>query len=388
MKRIGFITVILFTFPLLLIAQQYIADFSVAKEEVLRSIPEEYINKARNEFKIAYQHTSHGTHVSYGLFGLQDYQPGDDVLFGITNNNTTENKLDFHDNVIASYAGASDLSSNETAFIQGTRDFLDDPDNIEINVIMWSWCSIEGHNVTENYLPGMQTLIDEYGVGGSRIGDGEGQRSVPVHFIFMTGHAETYNIGDGKPKNQAGLITNYCNSNSNFCLDYYSIDTHDMYDNYWDDTDDNGASSKYGGNFYEDFQNAHSVGDGYYENKMSPNGSVVYGDHNTQHITANRKAYAMWWILARLAGWNGLITKSDKLINNEIDINFSIKNKQLNFKELTTSATLLVYDITGSLCMEYEISEPTISLQNLKSGIYIIKMRFNNKSIVKKIIIE
>ena len=24
-----------------------------------------------------------------------------------------------------------------------------------------------------------------------------------------------------------------------------------------------------------------------------------------RHITANRKAYAMWYILARVAGWNG-----------------------------------------------------------------------------------
>ena len=36
-------------------------------------------------------------------------------------------------------------------------------------------------------------------------------------------------------------------------------------------------------------------------------GSVTYGAHNSQHITANRKAYAMWYILARIAGWDGTI---------------------------------------------------------------------------------
>ncbi len=32
----------------------------------------------------------------------------------------------------------------------------------------------------------------------------------------------------------------------------------------------------------------------------------MFGAHNSQHITANRKAYAMWWILARIAGWDGI----------------------------------------------------------------------------------
>jgi hypothetical protein len=42
----------------------FIASYQVAKEDILRSIPEEYINAARNNLHIAYQHTSHGTHVS------------------------------------------------------------------------------------------------------------------------------------------------------------------------------------------------------------------------------------------------------------------------------------------------------------------------------------
>jgi hypothetical protein len=286
-----------------------IANDSVAFEAVLRSIPEEYINAARNDLHIAYQHTSHGTHVSRGMFGLPDFQAGDNIRFAISNNNPQADKLDFRDNVIASYAAsgedASDLSRNETAFIQATRNYLDDQDNAEVNVIMWSWCSIAGHDVEGNYLPGMQTLINEYGPGGSKIGSGSGKRENAVAFIFMTGHSEGgRNVGEGRPKNQADLIIDYCRNNKFYCLDYYSIDTHDMDGNYWEDAGDDGNSAT-GGNFYLNWQNSHNLGEDYYENKVSPGGSVAYGAHNSQHITANRKAFAMWYILARIAGWDG-----------------------------------------------------------------------------------
>ncbi len=295
--------------PIVLPENAYIANYKVATEEFLRNIPETYIDYARNTLHIAYQHTSHGTHVSYGLFGLQDYKSGDDELFGITNNNPTANKLDFRDCAIADYAApdedAADLSRNETAFIQATRNYLDDPMNASINVIMWSWCSIAGHDVAGNYLPGMQTLIDEYGIGGSKIGQGAGMRENPVTFIFMTGHANAGdNVGEGRPKNQAELITEFCKQNHQYCLDYYSIDTHDMFGNYWEDTGDDGNSASYGGNFYTDWQNSHILGLHYFENKSSPGGNSTYGAHNTQHITANRKAFAMWYILACIAGYN------------------------------------------------------------------------------------
>ncbi|MCK5693840.1 MAG: hypothetical protein KAI08_13350, partial [Bacteroidales bacterium] len=266
----------------------------IAHEDILRSIPEEYINAARNDLHIAYQHTSHGTHVSRGMFGLPDYKAGDNILYAITNNDPQDDKLDFRDYAMESYAesgvDASDLSRNETAFIQATRNYLDDPDNSEINVIMWSWCNIAGHDVATNYLPGMQTLINEY---------------PSVAFIFMTGHAnKDANLGDENPLSQADLIINYCEENKFYCLDYYGIDTHDMAGNYWEDAGDDGNSST-GGNYYADWQDSHSVGDGYFENRGAPGGGVTYGAHNTQHITANRKAYAMWYILATIAGWDG-----------------------------------------------------------------------------------
>lgn len=291
----------------------FIADHTKAKEDVIRAIPENYINMARTNLKIAYQHTSHGTHVSYGLFGLPGYKAGDDVLFAISEGASSAGKLEFHDYALSGYAepgvDAADLSRDETAFIQATRNFLSDPANAQINVIMWSWCNIASHDVANNYLPGMQTLIDEYGIGGSKIGDGAGQHPVPVSFIFMTGHANAGdNTGDGKPENQADRITSFCESHQYFCLDYYSIDSHCMNDNYWEDAGDDGQSHSYGGNFYTDYQNSHTLGVQYFENRSSPGGSVTYGAHNSQHITANRKAYAMWWILARIAGWDGITT--------------------------------------------------------------------------------
>jgi len=287
----------------------YIADYTVATEAFLRNIPEEFIDYACNNLHVAYQHTSHGTHVSYGIFGLQDFKPGDEELFGITNNNPTADKLDFRDYALADYAAsgddAADLSRNETAFIQATRNYLDDPQNAEINVIMWSWCDIAGHDVAGNYLPGMQTLIEEYAAGGSKVGQGSGLRENPVTFIFMTGHAnEGSNVGNGNPKNQADLIINFCKQNHQYCLDYYSIDTHDMNGHYWEDTGDDGNSGSYGGNFYADWQILHSLGQDYFENKTYPGGESTYGAHNTQHITANRKAFAMWYILACIAGYN------------------------------------------------------------------------------------
>ena len=284
-----------------------IADHTIAFEDMLRAIPDEYIDAARGNLHISYQHTSHGTHVTRGMFGLPDYKGGDAARFAVTRNDPQAGKLDLRDNLLEysaeSGVDASDLSRDETAFIQTTRNYLDDPDNSEINVIMWSWCSIADHDVAGNYIPGMQTLINEYGPGGSKIGSGNGQRENAVTFIFMTGHAErNNNLGGGLPKNQADLILDYCRENNFYCLDYYGIDTHDMDGDYWEDAGDNGNSPS-GGDFYQEWQDAHSVGDGYYENRRDPGGEVSYGSHTTQHITSNRKAYAMWYILASIAGW-------------------------------------------------------------------------------------
>ena len=92
----------------------------------------------------------------------------------------------------------------------------------------------------------------------------------------MTGHANDYgNLGEQGAKAQAALINSYCVNNQLFCLDYYSIDTHAMDDNYYEDAGDDGNSSTYGGNFYQDWQDAHTLGEDWFENKDSVGGSVA-----------------------------------------------------------------------------------------------------------------
>lgn len=284
----------------------YVADYQVATEAALRAIPDSYINTARTTLHVAYNHTSHGTHISYGAYGLPDYKTGDDSKFAITMNSVAETtKLDFHDQEIGgAYPDLSTADADWSIWRDQVRTYLDDPANAAINVMMWSWCDITGHSVA-NYLSSMQTLINEYGPGGSQIGTGAGQRANPVTFIFMTGHAvANSNTGTGNPREQAALITDYCNAHHYFCIDYYSIDTHAMDGAYYEDTGENGDSVTYGGNFYEDWEGSHTLGSDWYENKDSPGGTATYGQHNTQHITANRKAFAFWWVLARIAGYS------------------------------------------------------------------------------------
>ncbi len=288
------------------VSGNFIADYTVAKDSVLRAIPDSFINTARTTLHVAYNHTSHGTHVSYGIYGLQNFKAGDSTKFAVTSNSAANPaKLDFKDNQIGgAYSDLSQADANWATWRDQVRTYLDNPANTAINVMMWSWCDITGHSVS-NYLSSMQTMINEYGQGGSKIGTGTGKtRTTPVTFIFMTGHANgNANTGAGNPKEQAKLITDYCTAHGYYCIDYYSIDSHAMNDTYYEDVNDDATSTTYGDNFYLNWQNSHPLGTDWYENRNGPGGTVAFGEHNTQHITANRKAFAFWWVLARIAGY-------------------------------------------------------------------------------------
>lgn len=289
-------------------AKGVVVGHELAKESALRTLLAAHIAAARKNLHIAYSHTSHGTHVSFGLYGLQGYKPGDETLYAVSTS-AESGKLDFQDCAMSSpYSDLSQADADWSRWVSEVEAYLDDAANAEVNVMMWSWCDITGHDVSGGYLPFMQTLIGAYGSGGTKIGTGVGKtRSTPVSFVFMTGHAYSDNVGIKKPKNQADLITAYCAAHGYWCLDYYSIDSHDMDGTYYEDASDDSYSASAGKNFNQVWQDAHAEGTDWFYNQSVPGGTSTsdYGMHLSQHITANRKAYAMWYILAGIAAERG-----------------------------------------------------------------------------------
>ena len=103
-----------------------------------------------------------------------------------------------------------------TPWATATRTLLDNSANSHINVIMWSWCSIDGHNA-QRYVDNMELLVSEYPA---------------VTFVFMTGHAQgqgenlyddPQSNGDGHVHYNNELIRQHCIDNERLLFDFADI---------------------------------------------------------------------------------------------------------------------------------------------------------------------
>lgn len=250
-----------------------IADYRVARESVLRSIPQSAIDAAKNNLKIYFFHTSHGSRVVTGMSGLLNYKSGDSAKFAFTSGGSpVSGSLYFQE---AGY----DLSANEGTWDASVRTYLNA--HPEINVVMGSWCDPADHD-HYSYITRMEALIAEYPT---------------ITFVFMTGHPN----GDGE--NLIGntayhchaTVAEHCRTHNRYCIDYWSIETHGMDDVYYPYANDDGESGST--DFYGNWIGLHTIGEDYYSCSCA---------HADQPVTFNRIAYAAWWIWARIAGWSGV----------------------------------------------------------------------------------
>ena len=274
----------------------------------LSRIPDSWIQNAKDTLHIAYQHTSHGSQLITGMNSLMTFPP-----FG-TKYQWSDNGsvgLDLDDNGIP--GGSSDLSTGDyivepdgvTPWVIATRTLLNNPANSHINVIMWSWCSINNHN-PQRYVDNMEILISEY---------------PNVKFVFMTGHAEGQgeNLYDDPQPDGTGhvhynnqLIRQHCIDHDRTLFDFADIEAYNPdYSYFWDlNMYDNLDYT--GGNWGVEWISANPGAEltllttpGSYPGYGGCTSCAHSHDPDEANINCIMKARAAWWMMAILSGWEG-----------------------------------------------------------------------------------
>ncbi len=263
----------------------------------ITAVPQEWIEEAKLELHIAYGHTSHGGQLTSGMADLIGFANNGGLGLALPynifdfNSGGTNGALDLRE-PFAGDAGYYPQWVDETTTYLG----LPDPDtgrgtnNPDINVVIWSWCGqVSGYTeqqmLDQYLLPMTQLEADYYG----------------ITFVYMTGHSD----GSGEEGNlhlRNQQIRNYCAANGKVLYDFYHIEMYDPDESYFGDkavndncdydSDGDGTRDR---NWAIDWQGAHDVGVDWYDCSCA----------HSQALNCNQKAYAVWWLWARLAGWNG-----------------------------------------------------------------------------------
>jgi hypothetical protein len=269
----------------------------------LTIIPQNWIQTAKANLHIAYGHTSHGSQLTDGMTFLVEFINNGGLGLSYPNNFFAWNDggeggaLDLHDDAMGGDVGYY------PDWVNNTHNYLGTPDpstgrgtlHPNVNVIIWSWCGqVSGYTEQEmidKYLTPMSALETEY---------------PGIQFVYMTGHLDgTGSAGNLNVRNNQ--IRDYCRQNNKILYDFSDIESYDpdgqthymplmCNDNCDYDSDGNGTRDR---NWATDWQNSHTQNVDWYDRDDGNDFA------HTQPLNANRKAYAAWWLWARLAGWNG-----------------------------------------------------------------------------------
>lgn len=285
--------IVFFLFTALPLNSQIIIDHT--NTDITR-IPVSAINKAISDLHIAYGHTSHGSQITDGMTGLVEFANNggkglshQDNIFA-WNKGGIDGALDLHDYAMGGDCGYYPQWVNNTVSYLGTVNSTTGrgTHHSDVNVIIWSWCG----QVDDKYAVG--ALDSEYLTPMSNLG----VEYFGVTFVYMTGHVDHWDDADNKAANQ--MVRNYCIANNKMLYDFADIEFYDPDGAYYEFPHDNcdyyeSAQGTLLGNWAVEWQDLHTEGVDWYN----------CGHAHTQPLNSNQKAYAVWWLWAVLAGWDG-----------------------------------------------------------------------------------
>jgi len=259
----------MFLFPFIIstsFAEPIIIDHTTTD---LSQIPDSWINRVKQNIKVYFGHTSHGTQITNGLLNIESqnptkysvaipqwYLPNEPGALCIYDRSDTYDPGDFFPTV----PGA--LSANPG-----------------INVVMYSWCGQPGgdnwQTLLNNYISEMRSLELQY---------------PGVTFVYMTGNAQEEDCSGCNRHRFNEQLRVYCRQNNKLLYDFGDLDA--WYNGELHTHTSPGWCACAGQNIPQEHPH---WGDG---NSNNPCGHAL-------EVSCVNKGKAAWWLFARIAGWAG-----------------------------------------------------------------------------------